>query len=53
MTTGANSIHCIGFSAFPAWQVEDIEALVTDVQDHVFGEMRLPPAIVTEVQQPG
>lgn len=36
-----------------AWQVEDIEALVTDVQDHVFGEMRLPPAIVTEVQQPG
>eukprot|EP00434_Breviolum_minutum_P002803 symbB.v1.2.002464.t1/scaffold99.1/size346285/20 len=31
-------------------EVEDIEALVTDVQDHVFGEMRLPPAIVTEVQ---
>eukprot|EP00435_Cladocopium_sp_Y103_P070987 s205_g36.t1 len=31
-------------------EVEDIEALVTDVQDHVFGEMRLPEHVVTELQ---
>lgn len=31
-------------------EVEDIEALVTDVQDHVFGEMRLPEHFANEVQ---
>ena len=36
-----------------AGQVEDIEALVTDVQDHVFGEMRLPEHVVTELQKRG
>ena len=34
-------------------QVEDIEALVTDVQDHVFGEMRLPESVAIEVQKHG
>ena len=30
--------------------MEDIEALLTDVQDQVFGEMRLPETFVQSVQ---
>ncbi|CAJ1364045.1 unnamed protein product, partial [Effrenium voratum] len=29
---------------------EDIDALISDVQDHVFGEMRLPEDVLHEVQ---
>ena len=34
-------------------KVEDIEALVTDVQDHVFGELRMPYQLVQDIQTPG
>eukprot|EP00439_Symbiodinium_sp_Y106_P016127 s5481_g2.t1 len=34
----------------PETEVEDLDALLVDVQDHIFGEMQLPPDVAEELQ---
>ncbi|CAE7940187.1 unnamed protein product, partial [Symbiodinium sp. KB8] len=46
----ARSSHFLGICSRE--EVEDLDALLVDVQDHIFGEMQLPTDVAEDVQTP-